>query len=57
MSDPNSPFAAVAARLAAVAGLVLGCVVLLRETRIAVQVVTEQAARLRERLGLRDRPR
>ena len=48
---------AVAAGLAAVAGLVLGCVLLLQETRIAVRVVSEEAAMLRERFGLRDRPR
>lgn len=47
---------AVAAGLAAVAGLVLGCVLLLQETRIAVRVVSEEAAMLRERFGLRDRP-
>jgi hypothetical protein len=34
-------------------GLALGCVLLLRETRIAVRTVTEEAAHLREHFGSR----
>jgi hypothetical protein len=41
---------ALAAGFVAVAGLVLGCVLLLRETRIAVRVVTEEAELTRSRL-------
>lgn len=41
-------FVAVGAGLIAVAGLILGCVLLLRETRIAVLVVSEEATLLRE---------
>lgn len=41
--------AGVAAGLVAVAALVYGSMLLLRETRIAVQVITERAASVRER--------
>lgn len=44
---------AVAAGFIGVLGLVLGCVLLLRETRIAVRVVSEEATLLRERFGQR----
>lgn len=40
----------VAAGLVAVSGLVYGSMLLLRETRIAVQVITERAATVRERV-------
>lgn len=41
----------VAAGLVAVAALVYGSMLLLRETRIAVQVISERAASVRERFG------
>jgi uncharacterized protein DUF2721 len=44
---------AVAAGFIGVMGLVLGCVLLLRETRIAVRVVSEEAELLRERVTQR----
>jgi flagellar biosynthesis protein FliR len=47
---------ALGAGFVAVTGLVLGCVLLLRETRIAVRVVSEEAALLRDRFASRDRP-
>ena len=43
--------AGVAAGLIAVASLVYGSMLLLQETRIAVQVVTERATTVRERFG------
>lgn len=46
---------AVCAGFVAVGGLVAGCVVLLRETKIAVSTVTEEAALLREHLKSRER--
>src|SRR5690349_3985998 len=45
--------AAVAAGFIGVAGLILGCVLLLQETRIAVQVVSEEASLLREHFAER----
>ena len=42
---------AVVAGLIGVMGLVLGCVLLLRETRIAVRVVSEEATHLRNSLA------
>jgi hypothetical protein len=42
---------ALAAGFVAVTGLVLGCVLLLRETRIAVRVVSEEAGLMRDRLA------
>jgi hypothetical protein len=48
---------ALGAGFVAVTGLVLGCVLLLRETRIAVRGVSEEAALLRERFASRERPR
>jgi hypothetical protein len=48
--------AALTAGFIGVMGLVLGCVLLLRETRIAVRTVTEEAAHLREHFGNRARP-
>jgi hypothetical protein len=42
---------AVAAGLIAVAGLILGCVLLLRETRIAVRGLSEEARLMREYFG------
>jgi hypothetical protein len=44
---------AVAAGFIGVLGLVLGCVLLLRETRIAVLVVSEEATHLRNTLAQR----
>jgi ABC-type dipeptide/oligopeptide/nickel transport system permease component len=44
---------AVAAGFIGVMGLVLGCVLLLRETRIAVRVVPEEATHLRNNLAQR----
>lgn len=44
---------AVAAGFIGVLGLVLGCVLLLRETRIAVRVVSQEATLLRDRFGQR----
>ena len=44
---------AVGAGFIGVAGLIVGCVLLLRETRIAVLVVTEEAALLREHFSHR----
>ena len=44
---------AVAAGFIGVMGLVLGCVLLLRETRIAVRVVSEEATHLRNNLAQR----
>jgi hypothetical protein len=44
---------AVAAGFVGVAGLTFGCVLLLRETRIAVLVVSEEAALLREHFAQR----
>jgi hypothetical protein len=44
---------AVGAGFIGVAGLVAGCVLLLRETRIAVRVVSEEAALLREHFAHR----
>lgn len=41
----------VAAGLVAVAALVYGSILLFRETRIAVQVISERAATVRERFG------
>ena len=43
--------AGVAAGLVAVAALVYGSMLLFRETRIAVQVISERAATVRERFG------
>jgi hypothetical protein len=43
--------AGVFAGLVAVASLVYGSMLLLRETRIAVQVISERAATVRERFG------
>lgn len=43
--------AGVVAGMIAVASLVYGSVLLLRETRIAVQIVSERAATVRERFG------
>jgi hypothetical protein len=48
---------ALGAGFVAVTGLVLGCVLLLRETRIAVRGVSEEAALLRDRFAGRERPR
>ena len=48
---------ALGAGFVAVTGLVLGCVLLLRETRIAVLVVSEEAALLRDRFASREGPR
>lgn len=45
--------AALAAGFIGVMGLVLGCVLLLRETRIAVRTVTEEVTHLRQHLGNR----
>jgi hypothetical protein len=47
---------AVGAGFIGVAGLILGCVLLLRETRIAVLVVSEEAALLREHFANRTSP-
>jgi hypothetical protein len=47
---------AVGAGFIGVAGLILGCILLLRETRIAVQVVSEEAALLREHFAHRTTP-
>jgi hypothetical protein len=44
---------AVAAGFIGVTGLVLGCVLLLRETRIAVRVVSDEATHLRNNLAQR----
>jgi hypothetical protein len=44
---------AVAAGFIGVLGLVMGCVLLLRETRIAVRVVSEEATHLRNTLAQR----
>jgi hypothetical protein len=44
---------AVAAGFVGVLGLVLGCVLLLRETRIAVRVVSDEATHLRNTLAQR----
>lgn len=43
----------VAAGMVAVGALICGSVLLLRETRIAVQVISERAATIRERVGSR----
>jgi len=48
---------ALGAGFVAVTGLVLGCVLLLRETRIAVRAVSEEAALLRDRFANHERPR
>ena len=45
---------ALGAGFVAVAGLVLGCTLLLRETRIAVRLVSEEAALLRDRFARRE---
>lgn len=45
---------ALSAGFVAVAGLVLGCTLLLRETRIAVRLVSEEAALLRDRFARRE---
>jgi len=50
-------FIALGAGFVAVSGLVLGCVLLLRETRIAVRGVSEEAALLRDRFAGREGPR
>ena len=47
---------AVAAGFIGVMGLVLGCVLLLRETRIAVRVVSDEATHLRNTLAQRTKP-
>ena len=47
--------AALAAGFIGVMGLVLGCVLLLRETRIAVRTVTEEATHLRDHFGNRSK--
>ena len=47
---------ALAAGFMGVAGLVLGCGLLLKETRIAVRTVTDEATHLRERFGPRASP-
>jgi hypothetical protein len=47
---------AIGAGFMGVAGLILGCVVLLQETRIAVLVVSEEAALLREHFAHRNTP-
>jgi uncharacterized protein DUF2721 len=47
---------AVGAGFLGVTGLVLGCVLLLRETRIAVRVVSEEATLLREHFASRSTP-
>jgi uncharacterized protein DUF2721 len=47
---------AVAAGFLGVAGLILGCVLLLRETRIAVMVVSEEASLLRDHFATRTTP-
>lgn len=44
---------ALAAGFIGVMGLVLGCALLLRETRIAVRTVTEEASHLRDHFGRR----
>jgi hypothetical protein len=44
---------AIGAGFIGVGGLILGCVLLVRETRIAVLVVSEEAALLREHFGSR----
>jgi hypothetical protein len=44
---------AVGAGSIAVGGLILGCIVLLRETRIAVLVVSEESTLLREHFSTR----
>jgi hypothetical protein len=46
---------ALAAGFIGVMGLVLGCVLLLRETRIAVRTVTDEATQLREHFSQRTR--
>jgi hypothetical protein len=46
-------FVALTAGFIGVMGLILGCVLLLRETRIAVRTVTEEATILREHFGRR----
>jgi uncharacterized protein DUF2721 len=46
-------FVAVGAGFLGVTGLVFGCVLLLRETRIAVRVVSEEATLLREHFASR----
>jgi hypothetical protein len=48
--------AAVGAGFLGVGGLVLGCILLLRETRIAVTLVSEEAALLREHFSDRTNP-
>ena len=48
---------ALGAGFVAVTGLVVGCVLLLRETRIAVRTVSEEAALLRDRFAGREGPR
>ena len=45
---------ALGAGFVAVAGLVVGCTLLLRETRIAVRLVSEEAALLRNRFARRE---
>jgi hypothetical protein len=47
---------AVFTGLLAVGCLASGCVVLLRETRIAVNIVSEEATLLRQQLATRNRP-
>jgi uncharacterized protein DUF2721 len=47
---------AVAAGFVGVSGLIAGCVLLLRETRIAVLVVSQEAALLREHFARRPAP-
>jgi hypothetical protein len=47
---------AVAAGFVGVSGLIAGCVLLLRETRIAVTVVSQEAALLREHFARRPGP-
>jgi hypothetical protein len=49
--SPLLELLALGAGFVAVAGLVLGCVLLLRETRIAVRTVSEEAALLRDRFA------
>jgi hypothetical protein len=44
---------ALSAGFVGVMGLVLGCVLLLQETRIAVRTVTDEATHLREHFGAR----
>jgi hypothetical protein len=53
---PALEVVALTAGFVGVMGLVLGCVLLLQETRIAVRTVTEEATILREHLGGRSPP-